>query len=81
MVTSLPGSTFPHCGENFKTSRKISKQACNLMPTKLNAAQDDRRYGEVPEWSNGAVSKTVEPVRVPRVRIPVSPPWGIEIIE
>ena len=30
--------------------------------------------GEVPEWSNGAVSKTVVPVRVPRVRIPVSPP-------
>jgi hypothetical protein len=31
--------------------------------------------GEVPEWSNGAVSKTVEPSRVPRVRIPVSPPF------
>ena len=30
--------------------------------------------GEVPEWSNGAVSKTVVPSRVPRVRIPVSPP-------
>ena len=30
--------------------------------------------GEVPEWSNGAVSKTVERVNVPRVRIPVSPP-------
>ena len=31
-------------------------------------------YGEVPEWPNGAVSKTVELSRVPRVRIPVSPP-------
>ena len=30
--------------------------------------------GEVPEWSNGAVSKTVVPLRVPRVRIPLSPP-------
>ncbi len=30
--------------------------------------------GEVPEWSNGAVSKTVERANVPRVRIPVSPP-------
>ncbi len=29
--------------------------------------------GEVPEWSIGAVSKTVVPLRVPRVRIPVSP--------
>jgi hypothetical protein len=30
--------------------------------------------GEVPEWSNGAVSKTVERASVPRVRIPLSPP-------
>lgn len=31
----------------------------------------------MPEWSNGAVSKTVEPSRVPRVRIPVSPPLAL----
>jgi hypothetical protein len=31
--------------------------------------------GEVPEWSNGAVSKTVERASVPRVRIPPSPPY------
>ena len=31
------------------------------------------RSGEMPEWSNGAVSKTVERFRVPRVRIPFSP--------
>jgi hypothetical protein len=30
--------------------------------------------GEVPEWSNGAVSKTVVGASPPRVRIPVSPP-------
>ena len=30
--------------------------------------------GELPEWSNGAVSKTVVPLGVPRVRIPHSPP-------
>ena len=30
--------------------------------------------GEVPEWSNGTVSKTVERASVPRVRIPPSPP-------
>jgi hypothetical protein len=29
--------------------------------------------GEVPEWPKGAVSKTVDPVRGPRVRIPASP--------
>ena len=34
----------------------------------------DSRCGEVPEWSNGAVSKTVEGASLPRVRIPVSPP-------
>lgn len=31
--------------------------------------------GEMPEWSNGVVSKTTVPLRVPRVRIPVSPPF------
>ncbi len=31
-------------------------------------------HGEVPEWSIGAVSKTVEPLRAPWVRIPPSPP-------
>ena len=35
-------------------------------------ARDPR--GEVPEWSNGAASKTVEGASLPRVRIPVSPP-------
>ena len=30
--------------------------------------------GKVPEWSIGAVSKTVVPLRVPRVRIPAFPP-------
>ena len=29
--------------------------------------------GEMPEWSIGAVSKTVDPLAGPRVRIPVSP--------
>ena len=32
------------------------------------------RFGGVPERLNGAVSKTVVPLRVPRVRIPPSPP-------
>ncbi len=30
-------------------------------------------HGELPEWSNGAVSKTVVPSRAPRVRIPYPP--------
>ena len=30
-------------------------------------------FGEMPEWSNGAVSKTVDLFGGPRVRIPFSP--------
>jgi hypothetical protein len=33
--------------------------------------------GEVPEWSIGAVSKTVVRFCVPRVRIPLSPPLAL----
>ena len=36
-----------------------------------------RNKGEVPEWSNGTVSKTVVAVRSPWVRIPPSPPSTI----
>ncbi len=34
----------------------------------------NRRPGEVPEWSIGAVSKTVDRASGPWVRIPPSPP-------
>ena len=33
--------------------------------------------GEMPEWSIGAVSKTVDQLAGPRVRIPVSPLEGL----
>ncbi len=33
-------------------------------------------HGKMPEWSIGAVSKTVVPLRAPRVRIPVFPHIG-----
>jgi hypothetical protein len=36
--------------------------------------------GEVPEWSNGAVSKTVVGASLPRVRIPVCPPFNITML-
>ncbi len=32
-----------------------------------------KKKGEMPEWSIGAVSKTVDLARGPRVRIPISP--------
>jgi hypothetical protein len=38
-----------------------------------------RAFGEVPEWSNGTVSKTVVRVTVPWVRIPPSPICPIDL--
>ena len=45
--------------KNFAISKKIPKFASAI--------------GKMPEWSIGTVSKTVVPLRVPRVRIPVFP--------
>ena len=39
----------------------------------MTHSANDLRKGKMPEWSNGTVSKTVVPFRVPRVRIPVFP--------
>ena len=55
-------------------------RGCKPRQTPLNARPDDPYRGEVAEWSNAAVSKTVVGLRRPRVRIPVSPPLIIEII-
>ena len=44
--------------------------SCVLSDRALNRP----KTGEVAEWSNAAVLKTVERESVPRVRIPVSPP-------
>ena len=47
---------------------------CVYVPRHLRPVH--RKYrGEVPEWLNGTVSKTVVRVTVPRVRIPLSPPY------
>jgi hypothetical protein len=48
-------------------------QGCKPAATPLKPRHDLYR-GEVAEWSNAAVSKTVVGLRRPRVRIPVSPP-------
>lgn len=37
-----------------------------------------RAVGEMPEWPNGTDSKSVVPSPVPRVRIPISPPYLYE---
>ena len=44
------------------------------VPAAAMLSRCHRSIGEVPERSNGAVSKTVVRLRVPRVRIPPSPP-------
>jgi hypothetical protein len=36
---------------------------------------DARRLGKMPEWPNGTDSKSVEPAMVPRVQIPIFPPY------
>lgn len=40
----------------------------------LSSIRLSANHGEVPEWSNGLDSKSSVPSRVPRVRIPASPP-------
>ena len=37
-----------------------------------------RGIGEMPEWSNGTDSKSVVLATVPRVQIPISPPYKIK---
>ena len=57
-----------------------------FMQLSFDYAQDERQFffgynlrprvlfGEVPEWLNGIVSKTIVGSGLPRVRIPPSPP-------
>ncbi len=54
-------------------TRTLKNKSKNLSPSPklLNFAQPEK--GKMPEWSIGTVSKTVVPLRVPRVRIPVFP--------
>ncbi len=52
---------------------------CVYVPRHLRPVY--RKYrGEVPEWLNGTVSKTVVRVTVPRVRIPLSPPFFLTCV-
>jgi hypothetical protein len=53
----------------------VSRAGIMKAPMKLcyNFARRRHRIGEVPEWLNGTVSKTVVGSGPPRVRIPPSP--------
>ena len=66
-----------------RISAQLTEGVCEPRPQprsrSLASLQQDgtilgRNHGEVREWLNRAVSKTVEPSRAPWVRIPPSPP-------
>ena len=58
-----------------KISDKTDKQIFLPIPSICmpKMATFAAAFGEMPEWSIGAVSKTVDYASGPRVRIPVSP--------
>lgn len=51
----------------------VSLQSENRGNFEQKTLQDSVFQGKMPEWSIGAVSKTVDQLAGPRVRIPVSP--------
>ena len=57
---------------NFFCYLKKKLYLCITISERV-VALNDWKSGEVPEWSNGAVSKTVDQLAGPRVRIPASP--------
>ena len=70
---------------NVSFPRRATRQGCRGRITlpgmdgrDLSYINKTPDYGEVPEWSNGTVSKTVVRSRVPRVRVPPSPPYTSE---
>src|SRR5581483_4477294 len=56
----------------------LPRAAAALFPA---TARTNGRNGEVAEWLNAAVSKTVIPLRVSGVRIPPSPPLKKQKVE
>ena len=77
-VTSsrLHGDGTPFCTLSVASGRQIGYISRSRSGQIQPPSSDVCRYapGEVPEWLNGAVSKTVVGASPPRVRIPLSPP-------
>lgn len=71
LVSGRPMPTSAACPTTVGGRLTRSRKACLPSPGTIYGPRD---RGEVPERSNGAVSKTVVRASVPRVRIPVSPP-------
>ena len=60
--------------EPWKKLKKKSGPDCeNKKKVVTLHSLSETPTGKMPEWSIGTVSKTVVPLRVPRVRIPVFP--------
>ncbi len=55
--------------------RTLRMTVCRL--TQLDEAFQQPPYGEMAEWSKAVDSKSTEGLALPRVRIPVSPPYCI----
>ena len=66
--------------QSAKKRKRVTAFTISLLQkpartVKHRVERQDHTCGEVPEWSNGAVSKTVVLAIVPWVRIPPSPPF------
>jgi hypothetical protein len=75
--TNYPNSSIEVCkrpnfsGKIHKLFRFEKRAQCGKL---LNAPVEYLSRGEMQEWLNWTLSKSVVPLPVPRVRIPVSPP-------
>ena len=58
---------------HFQKSATLKKFPDSIVNSKKTANFTAANRGKMPEWTIGTVSKTVVPLRVPRVRIPVFP--------
>ena len=78
-IVALSGTASPKHFAGKCAGLRPHRRASRRAPVPCRLSQGRRPCGEVPEWLNGAVSKTVVRERVPRVRIPLSPPVNMLI--
>ena len=75
------GTDLTNClAGNLDSATRCPKGKGPVVPQSNSLTTDTQffvvcsKFGEVPEWSNGTDSKSVDPFEGPRVRIPASPP-------
>jgi hypothetical protein len=75
MAYEMPlGGCIHRISSDLSRGRRSCTMPGDTIARGLRKPRPAATYGGVPEWLNGAVSKTVELARVPRVRIPLPPP-------